>query len=49
MIPAVGIGYAVQKPGDALLDLPGAGAVVRLRRWQLRLVDVEHLLLLPQG
>jgi MFS family permease len=35
--------------GDALLDLPRAGAAVRFRRRQLRLVDVQHLFLLPEG
>ena len=37
------------EPGDALLAVPGAGAAVRLRRRQLRLLDGEHLLLLPEG
>ncbi len=38
LLPAIGIGYAVQNPRDPLSDLPGAGASVRFRRRQLRLV-----------
>ena len=37
------------EPGDALLAVPGARAAVRLRRRQLRLLDGQHLVLLPQG
>ena len=37
------------EPGDALSDVPGAGAALRLRRRQLRLLDGQHQLLLPQG
>ena len=43
MIPAVGIGYRRAEPGHALLAVPGAGAAVRLRRRQLRLLDGQHL------
>ena len=35
------------EPGHALSRVPGAGAAVRLRRRQLRLLDGQHLLLLP--
>ena len=31
---------------DAVSGVPGAGAIVRLRRWQLCLLDGQHLLLL---
>ena len=48
LIPALGIGFAVQEPGDALLGVPGAGAAVRPRRRQLRLLHGQHLLLLPE-
>ncbi len=34
---------------DALSGVPGAGAAVRLRRRQFRLLDGQHLLLLPEG
>ena len=37
------------EPGDTLLAVPGARSAVRLRRRQLRLLDGEHLLLLPEG
>jgi NNP family nitrate/nitrite transporter-like MFS transporter len=37
------------EPRHALLGLPGAGAAVRLRRRQLRLLDGEHQLLLPKA
>ena len=37
------------EPGDTLLAVPRLGAAVRVRRRQLRLLDVEHLLLLPEG
>ena len=47
MIPAVGIGYAVQNPATPYIGISGAGAAVRLRRRQFRLLDGQHLLLLP--
>ena len=47
MIPAVGIGYAVQNP-IRLTRVPGPGAAVRPRRRQFRLLDGEHLVLLPE-
>ena len=49
MIPAVGIGYAVQNPSTPVHRVPDPGAAVRPRRRQLRLVDGEYLLLLPEG
>ena len=47
MIPAIGIGYAVQNPATPYFMFLGTGAAVRPRRRQLRLVDGEHLVLLP--
>ena len=49
MVPAVGIGLAVQSPDTPVHHLPVAGAAVRLRRRQLRLLDGEYQLLLPEG
>ena len=37
------------EPEHALLAVPAAGAALRLRRRQLRLLDGQHQLLLPQG
>jgi NNP family nitrate/nitrite transporter-like MFS transporter len=37
------------EPGHALLDLPRAGAALRLRRRQLRLLDVQHLFFFPKA
>jgi hypothetical protein len=47
--PGARHGLCGAEPRDAVLDLPGAGAAVRLRRRQLRLLDGQHLLLLPEG
>ena len=47
LIPALGIGFAVQNPATPYWVFLAAGAAVRLRRRQLRLLDVQHLLLLP--
>ena len=49
LIPALGMGYAVQNPGNAILDIPRSCAAVRVRRWQLCLLDGQHLVLLPEG
>lgn len=49
LIPAVGIGYAVQKSRNPLLDIPRSRPVVRLWWRQLRLLDGQHLVLLPEG
>ena len=37
------------EPEHALLAVPAAGAALRLRRRQLRLLDGQHQLFLPQG
>ncbi len=49
LIPAAGIGFAVQNPAHPLLAVPAAGAALRLRRWQFRLLDGQHQLFLSQG
>ena len=49
MIPAFGIGFAVQNPDTPYIIFLVAGAAVRLRRRQLRLVDGQYQLLLPEG
>ena len=48
MIPAAGTGFALTEPGHPAVGLPAAGFPVRPGGRQLRLVDVEHQLLLPQ-
>ena len=47
MIPAVGIGLAVQSPDTPYIFFLSLALLVRLRRWQFRLLDGEHQLLLP--
>ena len=47
MIPAVGIGYAVQNPNTPYFLFLALALAVRVWRRQLRLVDVQHLVLLP--
>ncbi len=37
------------EPGHPLLAVPAAGAALRLRRWQFRLLDGQHQLFLSQG
>ena len=49
LIPAVGIGLAVQDTDTPYSIFLVAGAAVRLRRRQLRLLDGQHQLLLPEG
>ena len=49
LLPAIGIGFAVQNPSTPYILFVVAGAAVRLRRRQLRLLDGQYQLLLPEG
>ena len=49
LIPAIGIGFAVQDNTTTLSDHADAGAAVRLGRRQLQLQHGQHQLLLPEG
>ena len=49
LLPAIGIGFAVQGPVHQLFDPDGAGAAVRFRRRQLRLEHGQHQFLFPEG
>ena len=49
LIPAIGIGYAVQNPRHALCRAADPRAAVRLRRRQFRFLHGQYFLLLPEG
>ena len=49
LIPAIGMGYAVQNPATPYWIFLALALAVRFRRRQLRLVDGQHLVLLPEG
>ena len=52
LLPAVGLGIAVQNPDTPywlFIVLDSAGATLRIRRRQLRLVDGQYLVLLSKG